>query len=178
MERASRCTVGGVLVYSAAERKASLIWELGCVPVHWHCVFDLCLLGLGLLTNSDSKKLESYTFRQKNRLEHSLNLEQAVVNETEISLVSRDLNCFYCSAQGTMSHSGGSTAHCLLLYKTDRVQTKLRSMKIPGLFQKRVRSAMRGHGAPCSLGSWWICRGNSLLGVFRLIAQGMSWVLS
>lgn len=104
-------------------REASLIWKLGSVPVHR--VFDLCLLGLGLLMNSDSKKLESYTFRQKNRLEHSLNLEQAVMNETEISLVGRDLNSFYCSAQGTMYHSGGSTAHCLLLYKTDRRECRL-----------------------------------------------------
>lgn len=39
--------------------------DLGTWTHSLHYVFDLSLLGLGLLTNTDRKKLESYTFRQK-----------------------------------------------------------------------------------------------------------------
>jgi hypothetical protein len=47
------------------------------------------------------------------------------------------------------------------------VQTELRSMKIPGVFQKRVSSAMGGHGAPGSL-----LQGRSAVGIPCWVSLG------
>lgn len=45
--------------------------------------------------------------------------------------------------------------------------------QFPGVFRRRVPSAMGGLGAPGSVSRLWICPAASLLGIFRHTAQAV-----